>query len=301
MNILLTGSSGFLGQYIKALYLKRDDNLFTIGRSKENNSIIDLSKSIVGLDRRNFDIVIHSAGKAHIVPKTEKEKLEFYSINVRGSENLLKSLELSNTLPKYFIFISTIAVYGLVTGKQISENTPLNAKDSYGYSKILAEQLIHEWCDRNNVLLTILRLPLVIGKNPVGNLKKMIDGIRQGFYVNIDGGIASKSMVLAEDVANFIPNVYNVGGIYNLTDGEHPTLLNISKHIADSLGKKHPYNIPKYFAFFLSKIGNLIGDRFPINSDKLLKITSDLTFDDSKARTVANWNSTPVLEDFKIL
>lgn len=300
MDILITGSSGFLGQYIKTLHQKRGDNLFTIGRSQENDAIIDLTMSEVDLKGKNFNLVIHACGKAHVVPKTENEKSEFYSINVIGTLNLLKSLEGNSKLPKYFIFISTIAVYGLVAGKQIDENFQLNAKDPYGHSKILAERIICEWCNKNNVILTILRLPLVIGINPTGNLKKMIDGIKKGYYMNIDGGKAQKSMVLAEDVANFMPVVMYLGGIYNLTDGQHPNFFNLSKHIANNLGKKKIPNVSKYFAFVLSKFGDIIGANFPINSDKFIKIISDLTFDDSKARSIG-WKSTSVLKDFNVL
>ena len=48
------------------------------------------------------------------------------------------------------------------------------------------------------------------------------------------------------------------------------------------------------------KFGDIAGKYAPLNSDKLNKITSTLTFDDSKARAAFGWNPTPVLEGFKI-
>jgi len=300
-NILLTGASGFLGQYIKSAYERRGENVHTLGRNKIDNFKMDLADGIINFKNQTFEVVVHCAGKAHFVPKTQQEKIEFYKVNVNGTKNLLKSLESLKTIPRYFVFISSVSVYGLISGKLITEDFPLNATDPYGNSKIIAENIVQEWCKQHKVIHTILRLPLVIGVNSNGNLETMINGLKKGYYFNIDGGVAHKSMVLAEDVANFIPNVANIGGIYNLTDGKHPNFFNLSKHIADILGKRHPYNIPNYFAFILSKIGNLIGNKFPINSDKFLKITSDLTFDDSKARTLANWNSTPILDGFKVL
>ncbi|MBC7915293.1 MAG: hypothetical protein H7Y07_14350 [Pyrinomonadaceae bacterium] len=47
-------------------------------------------------------------------------------------------------------------------------------------------------------------------------------------------------------------------------------------------------------------MGDILGKRAPINSVKLKKITSDLTFDDSKAREILGWNPTPVLKGFKV-
>jgi hypothetical protein len=45
-------------------------------------------------------------------------------------------------------------------------------------------------------------------------------------------------------------------------------------------------------------VGDLIGNKAPINSLKLKKITSDLTFDDSKSRKLG-WNPQSVLEYLK--
>ncbi|RYE11955.1 MAG: NAD-dependent epimerase/dehydratase family protein, partial [Rickettsiales bacterium] len=191
-------------------------------------------------------------------------------------------------------------VYGKDTGTCIGENTSLLAKDPYGESKILAEKLIQNWCLKNSVICTILRLPLLAGSNPPGNLALMIKGIKLGYYCNIAGGKAQKSIVLAEDVAKIIPIVANIGGVYNLTDRYHPTFLELSELIAQQLGKSKPLNIPQWIANLMAKVGDLLSSKAPINSKKLSKITSDLTFDDSKAVAAFGWNPTPVLNGFKI-
>jgi hypothetical protein len=59
--------------------------------------------------------------------------------------------------------------------------------------------------------------------------------------------------------------------------------------------------MPSLLANVLAKLGNILGDTFPINSNKLFKITSTLTFDDSKARKAFGWKPTPVLEGFKLI
>lgn len=246
-----------------------------------------------------YELVIHAAGKAHVIPKSDAEKTEFYDVNVKGTSNLLESLTLQG-IPKFFVYISSVSVYGLKYGNLIDENTPLLADDSYGESKILAEKLIRDWCNNNNVILTILRLPLVVGSNPPGNLGAMIKGIKMGYYFNIAGGSAKKSMVLAEDVAKSILKVAEIGGVYNLTDGYHPTFSELSNYISSQLGKGKPMNMPMWLARVIAKFGDLLGNKAPLNSNKLMKITSDLTFDDSRAREVFGWNPTPVLKGFKI-
>jgi len=50
----------------------------------------------------------------------------------------------------------------------------------------------------------------------------------------------------------------------------------------------------------LALVGDRLGQKSPINSNKLLKIRSSLIFDDSKAREAFGWNPTPVLKGFNI-
>lgn len=293
--ILLTGASGFLGKEICHHLSFLEEKYLTIGRQQTNQIVCDLSVDFPIFNVKKIDCVIHAAGKAHSVPKTAAEKQIFFDVNVVGTNNLFKALESLERLPKSFVFISSVAAYGREEGTNISENIPLGASDSYGFSKIKAEQLVIDWCNKNSVICTILRLPLLIGKNPTGNLEAMVNGIRKGYYFNIDGGKAKKSMVLAEDVAKFIQIIIPIGGIYNLTDGVHPSFVALSTAIA----KNKVPNLPLWAANLLGLIGDLFPNKFPINSLKVKKITSHLTFDDSKARAMG-WNPQSVLEFLKL-
>ncbi|AOW08145.1 NAD-dependent epimerase/dehydratase family protein [Flavobacterium gilvum] len=295
MNILLTGVNGFLGKSI-AQEISKENEVFGLSRTTGEYKI-SLEYQIPDFDQ-DFDLVIHAAGKAHSVPKTQSERKQFYDVNVMGTENLLKGLEKSG-LPKQFVFISSVSVYGQEFGKDINEEHQLEANEPYGLSKIEAELLITKWCIQNNVICTILRLPLLVGNNAPGNLGAMIKAIEKGYYFNIDEGKARKSMVLAKDVAEFIPKLASIGGIYNLTDGVHPNFKELSIAIAKQKKKKMPLNLPLFIAHIIGFAGNLLGDKAPINSSKIKKITSDLTFDDTKAREVAGWKAQEVLEFFK--
>lgn len=295
MKIILTGSSGFLGQYIFK-ELRKTHELMTLARNNAS-ILVDLAKEIPKLPP--VDLVIHCAGKAHSVPKTEAEKQAFFEVNLSGTANLLKGLEQADALPQSLVFISTVAVYGCESGRLIKEEQVLKATDPYGHSKVQAEQLVTEWCQKYKVICSILRLPLLVGENPPGNLGAMIKGIKKGYYFNIAGGQARKSMVLAADVAKVIPIVAEIGGIYNLTDGIHPNFAELSTAIAKQLHQKNSYNMPLWLARIVAGLGDLLGSKAPINNNKLNKITSDLTFDDRKARKLLNWKPMPILDFFK--
>ena len=295
-KILLTGASGFLGTIISNNL--SEATITTLGRGPDLDINCNLSVEIPDLQPVNW--VIHAAGKAHMVCRVEADMEDFYNVNVKGTLNLLHGLERSACLPESFIFISSVAVYG-DNGKHINEEHPFNPTDAYGKSKIEAEILIQEWCIKNNVNCSILRLPLLAGPHPPGNLGAMIKGQQKGYYFNINGGQVKKSLVMAEDVAKIIPKAAKIGGIFNLTDGYHPSFSELSKVIAKQLNKPVPYNIPEWIAKIMAKFGDLMGSNAPINSKKYHKIMSELTFDDSKARKILKWNPQLVLEAFKLV
>ena len=293
--ILLTGFTGFLGKSILAASSKKN-TIYGLSRSSGDYQLI--LEEEIPIFKIPFDLVIHAAGKAHSIPRTEAERKQFYNVNVEGTLNLLKGLDISG-VPKQFVFISSVSVYGQESGIGINEEYKLDAKDAYGLSKIEAELMVQKWCNEHNVVCTILRLPLLVGKNPPGNLGAMIKGITKGYYFNIGGGKAKKSMVLADDVAEFIPIVANIGGVYNLTDGYHPSFFELSSAIARQIKKSAPMNMPLFIAKAIGFMGDFLGSKAPINSLKLKKITADLTFDDSKARSVG-WQPRKVLDWFSI-
>ncbi len=297
-DILLTGDTGFLGKALKSILDSHEPDriigLSTVPSKQANR--IDLTLPFQFAPTFSPSLVIHAAGKAHSVPKTEQEKRTFYQVNYEGTKNLCQALDSLGQLPKSFIFISTVAVYGIDEGQQIVEDHPLKGITPYAESKIQAEKWLKEWALKRGVTLSILRLPLIAGYNPPGNLGNMIRGIKSGRYLSIGKANVRKSIVWAEDIAKIIPKLSESGGIYNLTDGYHPSFGELEIAIAQAFNKKKPFKVPYWIAKSLAVSGDIIGNKFPINSDRLRKITSTLTFDDSKATKELGWRPTPVLD-----
>ena len=289
--MLLIGSNGFLGKELKK-YFSKYFNLVTLSR-RNADLCYDITNSIP-LFTKKYNLIIHCAGLAHLQDSISNE---FDLVNVIGTQNILNAINVDN-MPQYFVYISSVSVYGLDSGALINENFPLIAKDQYGLSKIKAEELIRSWCIKNNVILTILRLPLIVGENPPGNLGKMINSIKKGFYFNINNGQARRSMILIHDVATAIHKIYLIGGTYNLTDGFHPSYFELSNSIALKYNKKKSFNISINFANFIAIIGKFFYSQFPLNKNVISKLTNTLTFDDSLIRNVIDLQTTCVLRFF---
>lgn len=296
--MLFTGATGFIGRNILPLLRDEYGHVATLGKTSGNDIIADLSTAVPTLPQR-YEIVVHAAGKAHFTPKTKEDEQLFYSVNFDGTRNLCHALEKVGA-PKALIFISSVAVYGCDSGLMIDETHPLNGTTPYAKSKIKAEKYLTEWCQRNNVILSILRPSLIAGVNPPGNLGAMIHGIKRGRYFNISGGHALKSIVMCDDIARVITKVKDRGGVYNICSDEPVTFAQLSNLIATQLGKPSPLSIPYFVARAAAFVGDIIGHNFPLDSARLHKICSDLSFSNARAVTTLNWHSKSILDNFHI-
>lgn len=296
-SLLFTGGTGFLGKNARPV-LDKKYKVTTCGITPEDEIKANLAKEVPALTE-HFDVVLHACGKAHSVPKTEAEKQVFFDVNYQGTVNLCTALEKVG-VPKALIFISTVAVYGCDFGELITEDHPLDGTTPYAKSKIMAEDFLTEWCKKHGVVLGILRPSLLAGKNAPGNLGAMVNGVKKGFYMNIAGGKVVKSILMAEDIAHILPLVAEKGGVYNVCDTFQPSFGQISESVAKQLGKGKPMNIPYWMACCMARVGDLLGNKAPINSYKLEKMTKSLTFSNEKARKTLGWEPMDVLQNYKI-
>lgn len=296
-KLLFTGGTGFLGANAKPILDKMYD-VTTIGITDKDELKANFITDVPDLPCK-YDVVLHAAGKAHVYPKTEAEKQAFYDVNYKGTIHLCDALEKVG-LPKAFIFISTLNVYGSEPGSMDTEDSrPLVGDSPYSDSKIKAEEYLIRWSKKHNVILGILRPALLAGTNAPGNLGAMVNGIKTGKYLSIAGGKAKKSILMAEDIAHLVPLVAEKGGIYNVCDDYNPSFGELEASIARQLGKRKPMSIPYWMAKCLALIGDAFSF-FPINSSRLEKIVTSDTWSNEKAKKELGWKPMDVLKSYKI-
>ncbi len=289
MRFLITGSSGFLGTNILS-HIKDNNDVITIGRNASNDISCELSLDCPNLNiykGESFDFVLHIAGKAHIVPKNEEEKEEFYKVNALGTKHLLDALDKYELKINTLVFISTVAVYGLEEGDLINESFPLLGNSAYAKSKIEAERIVNEWSERSKVNVVILRLPLIYGENAPGNLGAMEKAIRKGYYFRLGSGGAKRSIVDVKKFSLFIPSLLGKSGVYNITENVHPSYAEIDELLSKKYNKRIRKISPSMARIF-AKIGDKI-PKFPLNTYRLSKLEQSLTFSNEKARKDLGW------------
>ena len=93
MKLLITGIDGFTGWHL-ANYLKNDFEIFGTSLNKNGNNIFkcDITKKEQIQDvveKLKPEYIIHLAAISYAA---EDDRLNYYNVNVLGSENLLNSL-----------------------------------------------------------------------------------------------------------------------------------------------------------------------------------------------------------------
>jgi len=182
-DILVTGSSGYIGQHLIQC-LKKTNSYNLSGLDKAHLDNVDLNQINI-LDLKNpldkeFDTVIHLAASVN-VGESVTDPLSYYQNNVEGTINVLKNIKCNN-----FIFASTGAAEQLTS--------------PYGISKKAGEEIVTQYCNENKINYTIFRFYNVIGKDGINPTNP--DGL---FY----------ALIRAADTGVF--NLY--GNDYNTLDG----------------------------------------------------------------------------------
>ena len=167
MQVLVTGGGGFLGSGIARALLKEGNNVSIIGRSRYPHlpSTIKVFQGdirdydFVNKSLKNIDTVFHAAAIPGIWGSTK----EFFSINVQGTENIIKACR--NNLVRKLIFTSSPSVvFGNSNLEGVDESTPYPEKYlcDYPRTKAIAEKLILD-ANCSNLYTVAIRPHLIWG------------------------------------------------------------------------------------------------------------------------------------------
>lgn len=163
-RILVTGASGFIGSFMVSHALQQGFETWAAVRSTSSRAYLaDDRIRFIELDytdecalyaqlrchkmkRGRWDIVIHCAGATRCL-KSE----EYDEANYRATRRLVDVLTALQMIPRQFIFISTLGIYGPLHEQlpftPIKENDVPRPNTSYGASKRKAEEYLMQLQD----------------------------------------------------------------------------------------------------------------------------------------------------------
>jgi nucleoside-diphosphate-sugar epimerase len=286
MNILVTGSSGFIARFLIPGLAAKGHTVVGID-TRMRPAFGDYFRFVHGdilddaaLDSAmpHVDLIIHLAAehKDFGVPESS-----YYRVNVDGTEKLLQ--QASSCGIRQFIFFSSVAVYG---DRPIPTNETLAPAPNspYGKSKLLAEQRIEAWAARAADRRAVMVRPTVIfGPQNYANMYRLIQSVAKRRYVCVGDGRNIKSVGYVENVAAaalFLMDRMKPGvQIYNYADSPHMTTLDLVTCIAKNLGVKVPsIRIPKSLAlacaFPFDVVAKAIKKDLPLTAKRIAKFTN---------------------------
>ena len=241
MKVLVTGASGFLGNY----FINKYSSTYTL------KTFSFLKDNFESLNVKGVKVVIHLSALVHQMGGASHKEYE--------SVNVTQTLELAHKAKergvKHFIFMSSIKVYGEETNVAYSEVTPCKPNDEYGKSKLKAENELLK-LESDTFKVSIIRTPIVYGYGVKANIKNLI-ALVQKMPVLPFGNIQNKrSMVYVGNLCHLVDTIIEKkqGGIFLATDDKPMSTTRLIELIAQELDKKvYLLNIP-LFPWLLKKL-----------------------------------------------
>ena len=129
-------------------------------------------------------------------------KKDIYKVNADSVERL--AIQAIKAGVKRFIFLSSIKVYGEISGEYKFDEQSYTARTSLCKSKIDAENKLIKLSKNNAISYTIIRPPLVYGPGVKGNLKKLLKLLYYGIPIPIIKYKNQRSILAIDNLTSFI-------------------------------------------------------------------------------------------------
>ena len=243
MNILLFGGSGYVGRALQSSSLF-NESLCSTDITNSEKTLCDVRKAIpVGLAPWTPDWIITLAA-IHREPGHQPK--EYFETNIHGARNIIDYADRVGC--KNIFFMSSISPYGPTPGPTDESALP-QPNSTYGISKLAAELILQGWQkESSGRRLIICRPGVIFGPNDPGNIGRMIEAIRKGYFFYPGDRRIRKSYAYIEGLLEsmlFTMNRSDPLILYNYVEQETETLENLCKIIAEEYGCPPPlFSIP---------------------------------------------------------
>lgn len=303
MKLLVTGATGFVGRCFVQTASKRPDltitaamralrptdlplaGQFEIGEIKATT---DWNAALAGVD-----VVVHLAGRAHVMRETATDPLEFYrEVNVMGSLSLARAAVAAGV--KRMIFVSSVKVNGEgtplgtppIAQRAYSETDVPAPEDAYGISKHEAEVALRQLASATGLEVVIIRPPLVYGPGVRANMLALMKIVARGLPLPLASVRNRRSLIYVENLADFILRCVDAEAAANetflISDGTDFSTPELIRRMAEAMGRQA--------RLFPMPVGLLrIGTRLARKEAQAQRLLGTLEINSAKAHDRLGW------------
>jgi len=315
MNILVTGATGFIGQYLVRQLRREGHTVRCLIRDKQRAiELFDTQnlEYVIGdiTDKRtlanitsNISVVYHLAAiMGHDLP-SESAFRKFREVNAVGTKNIAESC-IGNSVQK-FIYVSSTAAMGLLKNNPIDEKTTCRPVTPYQVSKYEGELVVKRLTDEHGLPGIIMRPSMVYGVGFKGDFLTIAKVAKTGFFPKIGFRKHLSPALYVEDLVDCLSTAKEkavVGETYITSSEVSYELGRVVRIIAEQLNLKvRMFFVPKLLALLgawvLERTSLLRGETPLVTVRNIRSATTDRVFDIGKAKRDLCFQQKMSLED----
>jgi nucleoside-diphosphate-sugar epimerase len=274
-KIAITGTTGFLGSYLK-------EHFKVLGYQTTDH---DLRKTPNPSPKQLCDMVVHLAGKAHDLKKVSDEQ-SYFDANTELTKKVFDAFLKSQA--SSFVYVSSIkAVADSTNGQLVTESMQPQSGTPYGKSKLAAEAFLLAQPLSETKKLYILRPCMIHGPGNKGNFNLLYQVVKKGIPWPLGAFDNKRSFLSVDNFCFVIDQILSQRlepGTYHLADTEPLSTNQLVKLIASELNiSARILPIPQGLVKAIARMGDWLP--LPLNSERLEKLTENYVVSNQKLLT----------------
>ena len=277
MVLALTGSSGFVGSYLKDYFSSKGYEIILINR-KDFQQTNQLEEKI-----SKADVVINLVGANIIQRWTNEYKNILYHSRIDNTKKIVTAIN-NNSKNQLLISTSAIGIY--------SDNV-LNDEENFTYGDTYLTHICKDWeneANKANARVAIFRFGVVLGNG--GALNKMLIPFKLGLGGKIGDGKQPFSYIHILDLARayeFLIQKKELEGVFNLSTPYSVTNNKLTQILSNILNRPAFLPLPTFMVKLIFGQGSsvltngqnvypkrLINKGFKFNFEKIEDVLTDL-------------------------
>lgn len=243
---LITGVSGFTGQYVAAELIARGYTVHGLGRGDgiapagvvpHQADLLDLEGLEARVAEIQPDIVLHLAAIAFV---GHNDLTDMYLSNVVGARNLLSAIASAKGKATRVLLASSANVYGNAEVDYLEESRPYSPQNDYAVSKCAMEMMAGLWRDRLPITIARPFNYTGVGQSPSFLIPKIVGHFaRQERCIELGNTEVYRDFSDVRDVAKIYAALLEKGcdnEIYNICSGRAYSLRYVIDELAEMAG-----------------------------------------------------------------